>query len=250
LGHPVQAAVQPDLSDLAETPGPSGSSAALLACTRFNTLNSLIRDGKIGKALARSELKRLLAGVRQEYYQNGGVDQPGAAWVFPLAGYDAGAIGDGRRKGYSASGYDYFTGNRHGGHPAFDIFIHDRDRKCRDDRSGRPVQVLSVTGGIVVAMEREWAQGSSLRGGKYLWVYDPVDDLLVYYAHNDEVMVELGRVVRPGDVLATVGRSGFNAAKRRSPTHLHLSVLKVRDGRPVPLNVYRRLAHAQRMAAR
>lgn len=244
-----QAAPQPNLSELVETSGQSSPRAAVHSCAEFNALNSLIRDGKIGKDLARSELKRLLAEVRREYYREVGTDRPGTAWVFPLAGYNAGAICGGRRKGYSARGYNYFAGNRHGGHPAFDLFIHDRNRKSRDDRSGRPVQVLSATGGIVVAMEREWEQGSSLRGGRYIWVYDPADDLLVYYAHNDRLLVELGRIVKPGDVLATVGRSGFNAAKRRSPTHLHLSVLRVRDGGPEPLNVYRQLAHAKTVAA-
>nr|WP_246545514.1 M23 family metallopeptidase [Pelotalea chapellei] len=148
----------------------------------------------------------------------------------------------GANKGYIAGGYDFFSGNRHGGHPSFDIFIHDRDQDSLDDRTGQPVQVLSLTAGIVVALEQEWEQGSSLRGGKYLWVYDPVNELLVYYAHNNTLHVALGDIVQPGDVIAEVGRSGYNAAKRRSPTHLHLTVLKVKDGRPLPLNVYQELA--------
>jgi hypothetical protein len=56
-------------------------------------------------------------------------------------------------------------------------------------------------------------------------------------------------MVRPGDVLATVGRSGFNAAKRRSPTHLHLSVLLLRDGRLLPQDIYADLKHARVIAA-
>jgi murein DD-endopeptidase MepM/ murein hydrolase activator NlpD len=247
----LQAAEPLDPSGSTGTPGQTDSGAALSSsCAGFNALNSLIRDGKIDRRSARSQLSRLLAEVRQGYFQAGGAVQPGAEWVFPLAGYDVRAIEGGRSHGYIARGYDFFDGNRHGGHPAFDIFIHDRNRESLDDRSGRPVQVLSVTGGIVVAMEREWQQGSSLRGGKYIWVYDPAEELLVYYAHNGELMVDLGAIVRPGDVLATVGRSGFNAAKRRSPTHLHLSVLRVRDGRHVPVDVYRQLAHAKTSTAR
>lgn len=246
----LQAALQPDLSELTGQPGQSRPVAVVASsCAKFNILNCRIRDGKIDRRLAASEMKRLLAEVRRDYYQAVGVDQVRTGWVFPLAGYDARAISGGRRKGYTARGYNYFAGNRHGGHPAFDIFIHDRNQESRDDRNGKPVQVLSATCGIVVAMEREWEQGSSLRGGKYVWVYDPTADLLVYYAHNGELMVELGEIVRPGDVLATVGRSGFNAAKRRSPTHLHLSVLRVRDGCPAPVNVYRQLAHAKTVAA-
>jgi hypothetical protein len=49
------------------------------------------------------------------------------------------------------------------------------------------------------------------------------------------------------DLLATVGRSGLNAAKRRSPTHLHLTVLEMKNGRPLPLNVYRDLVTSRKM---
>lgn len=242
LGLPVsRAAAQTDPALLAALSGPASLSSA---ARRFNALNSLIRDGNIAREAARNEVKRLLPELRAEYYRGGGVDYGKDAWVFPLAGHDARSIGNGRDTGYVAAGYDYFLGNRHGGHPSFDIFIHDRNRDCRDDRGGNPVRVLSLTGGIVVALEQEWRQGSRLRGGVYLWVYDPVNDLLVYYAHNSELSVGLGEIVKPGDQLAIVGRSGYNAAKMRSPTHLHLTVLKLRDGRPLPVDVYRELARA------
>jgi murein DD-endopeptidase MepM/ murein hydrolase activator NlpD len=95
-------------------------------------------------------------------------------------------------------------------------------------------------------MENEWQPGSRLLGGRYIWVYDPANDLLVYYAHNSGLAVELGQIVRPGEVLGTVGRSGFNAAKRRSPTHLHLTVLRVNQGGSVaPVEVYRDLRKAR-----
>jgi murein DD-endopeptidase MepM/ murein hydrolase activator NlpD len=214
-------------------------------CVRFNALNTRIRDNRIDSRSARIELKRLLAEVRDEYFRAGGIGSPKSAWVFPLAGYDARAIGGGRRHGYVSGNYDYYRGNRHGGHPSFDIFIRDRNQDSLDDRSGTPVKVLSLTGGIVVALEREWQPDSRLLGGRYLWIYDPANELLVYYAHNGELSVGLGAIVRPGDVLASVGRSGFNAAKRRSPTHLHLTVLRVQDGRVAPLDVYQDLKRAR-----
>lgn len=236
-----RAADQPNPAEMAVVTGQALPSSAALS---FNALNSLVRDGLMDRGAARSELKRLLPELRAEYYRRGGEDHGKDAWVFPLAGHDARAIGGGRTRGYVAAGYDYFTGNRHGGHPSFDIFIHDRNRDCRDDRSGKPVRVLSLTGGIVVALEQEWKQGSTLRGGVYLWVYDPANDLLVYYAHNSGLSVGLGEIVKPGDQLAFVGRSGYNASKLRSPTHLHLTVLQIRDGYPLPVNVYRELAAA------
>ena len=236
----------------AEHPDPSGTTAEAgsgtartLACLCFNDLNTMIRDNRIGRASAQLELKRLLSEVRDEYYRSGGRDYTRGEWVFPLAGFDSRAIGGGRRHGYSVRGYDFFSGNRHGGHPAFDIFIRDRNQDSLDDRSGRPVKVVSLTGGVVVALESEWGQGSPLRGGKYLWIYDPGSNLLIYYAHNGGLAVGLGDIVKPGDVLATVGRSGYNAAKRRSPTHLHLTVIKVGSGgRVVPVDVYHDLKSA------
>lgn len=220
-----------------ELPGNALSSA-------YNEFNTRIRDGLIDRAAARSELPRLLTDIRTEYYQRGGQDFPSGQWVFPLAGYSVKAIDKGKKHGFVPGGYDFFSGNRHGGHPAYDIFIRDRNRDSLDDSSGKPVRVLSMTGGIVVAHEESWQKNSKLRGGKYLWVYDPTNELLVYYAHNEKLFVTTGTIVKPGDLLATVGRSGFNAAKRRSPTHLHFSMLHLTNGSPVPKRAYDALRHA------
>jgi murein DD-endopeptidase MepM/ murein hydrolase activator NlpD len=226
--------------------GQSSSANPLInLCRSYNALNTRIRDNRIDTASARIQLKRTLAEVRDEYFRVGGIGYPKSAWVFPLAGYDPRAIDGGRRHGYVSGGYDFYRGNRHGGHPSFDIFIRDRNQDGLDDRSGTPVKVLSLTGGIVVALEREWKPDSRQLGGRYLWIYDPANDLLVYYAHNGELSVGLGEIVRPGDVLASVGRSGYNAAKHRSPTHLHLTVLRVQDGRVVPLDIYQDLKRAR-----
>jgi murein DD-endopeptidase MepM/ murein hydrolase activator NlpD len=244
-------AAEPDLNELI-TPAPDRSSSAVplsQPCVAYNELNNRIRDGRIGKVAARKEFAAQLAEIRAEYYRRGGVDYSPTKWLFPLAGYSAGAIGAGRGHGFTGRGYDFFSGNRHGGHPAYDIFIRDRNRDCRDDRSGAPVKVLSMTGGIVVALEKSWQSGSKLRGGRYVWVFDPANNLLVYYAHNEELYVEVGTLVKPGDLLATVGRSGFNAAKKRSPTHLHFSVLTLDGGQPAPEQVYRRLTRLAGVAA-
>lgn len=242
-------AAEPDLNELVTSPEKSPltqTSFPSRLCSEFNEFNNLIRDGRIDKASARARLPVSLADISAEYYQRGGRDYTPAQWVFPVAGYDAAAIGKERNHGFVPSGYDFFSGNRHGGHPSYDIFIRDRNRDSRDDRSGKAVSVISMTGGVVVALENEWRQGSGLRGGKYIWVYDPANKLLVYYAHNEELFVEPGTIVKPGDLLATVGRSGFNAAKPRSPTHLHFSVLRIEKGQPVPVSVYRELKRMKR----
>jgi hypothetical protein len=242
------AASEPDLNELftlPETEVPPRTTPTSSLYSEFNNFNTLIRDGRISKVAARSELSVRLAGIRTEYYQRNGKNYSSTDWVFPVAGYNAGAIDKGGNHGFVPNGYDFFNGNRHGGHPAYDIFIRDRNQDSRDDRSGKAVGVLSMTGGIVVALEKEWQQGSGLRGGKYIWVYDPANELLVYYAHNEELFVEPGTIVRPGDLLSNVGRSGLNAAKRRSPTHLHFSMLRLKNGQPVPIPVYHELQRAR-----
>lgn len=247
---PVEASARQSVVGVDDQRLLSELSAATTPCAalsaEFNLLNSHIRDNRVDKRSAQVEVVRLLREIRGEYIRSGARDYPVSSWVFPVSGYDAKAAGGGRRHGFVARGYDFFSGNRHGGHPSFDIFIRDRNRDTLDDRSGKAVPVLSMTGGVVVALEQEWQHGSRLRGGRYVWVYDPANNLLVYYAHNSDLTVTLGQIVKPGDMLATVGRSGWNAAKKRSPTHLHLTVLQVTDGRVTPLNVYRDMARAAR----
>ncbi|HYE79318.1 MAG TPA: M23 family metallopeptidase, partial [bacterium] len=132
------------------------------------------------------------------------------------------------------------------GHPAHDLFILDRDYDSRNDRTRRPVPVLALTGGVVVATSPRWAVGSPLRGGKYVWVYSPPERAFFYYAHNDSLLVVPGDVVRAGDALAFVGRTGRNAYLRRSPTHLHLMQLTLdARNRPQPADCYPRLRQAR-----
>jgi murein DD-endopeptidase MepM/ murein hydrolase activator NlpD len=52
-------------------------------------------------------------------------------------------------------------------------------------------------------------------------------------------MVNIGDIVKPRQVIATVGRTGLNAFKKRSPTHLHFMVLKLDTNfYPTPINSY------------
>lgn len=226
--------------------GRDGAASGCPSCRSFDRLNTLVRDGKIEINAAREEVSRLLTAIGEEYRTTAGGMVTSSAWVFPLKGYDVSAVGKGRGHGYLPRGYDYFDGNQHGGHPALDIFIRDRNRDDRDDRTGHPVAVVAITGGIVVARETEWAPGSRLRGGKYVWVYDPASALLFYYAHLAEVRVEVGAVVAAGEVLGSVGRTGLNASKTRSPTHLHLMALATGQASLPPVDLYPRLAAARR----
>jgi murein DD-endopeptidase MepM/ murein hydrolase activator NlpD len=208
---------------------------------QMDAMLDAVRDNTISRQVAQTELQRLMPLLSDRYYRFGGKGYPASAWVFPLAGYGPKAVPGRKGKGFVVDGYDFFTGNRHGGHPAYDIFIKDSNQDELDDRTLQPVGVLSMTGGVVVSAETEWSPASKLRGGKYIWIYDPANDLLVYYAHNREVLVKAGDLVRPGDLLARVGRSGFNAAKKRSPTHLHMTVLKANQGDPKAVRFWEQL---------
>jgi murein DD-endopeptidase MepM/ murein hydrolase activator NlpD len=76
------------------------------------------------------------------------------------------------------------------------------------------------------------------------------DDSIRTARYDQELLVDLGTIVRPGDLLARVGRSGLNAAGKRSPTHLHFSVLELKNNLPVARNVYKELLHTRKVEAR
>ena len=182
------------------------SSKLLDLCRDFNTLNTKVRDNNIKKTEAKNQFKNMIEAIRKEYYASGGRDYSDSNWVFPLKGYGYKAIGGVNGNGYQKGGYDYFDGNKHTGHPSQDIFILDKKQISTDDVTQKTVSVLSVSGGVVVAVEKSWEISSSLRGGKYIWIYDPTSNALIYYAHNSKVQVEAGDIIKPGDIIAEVGR--------------------------------------------
>lgn len=203
-------------------------------CEQFNTLNTQIRDGQIALVKAKPEVLRLLAAIRRQTDTT-----TSRTWIFPLSGYGLTAVGGKNGSGYVPQGYRFFDGNRHGGHPAHDIFIRDANQDCIDDRTGHKVPVLAIAAGIIVAVQKTWKLGSPLRGGKYILIYHPATNRLSYYAHLDSVRVDLGEIVEAGSPLGLLGRTGLNAYKKRSPTHLHVMVLRVDPTQGLlPVNPY------------
>ncbi len=125
---------------------------------------------------------------------------------------------------------DSFTSARSGGrtHHAIDI--------------GAPLgtPVLAVTDGTVSRMT--WNR----LGGRTLYLAGADGRHEFYYAHLDSYAdgLEVGRRVRRGDALGTVGQTG-NA---RSP-HLHFQVLdRTGGGRGTPVNPYELLRRAETIA--
>lgn len=210
-------------------------------CAAYNRLNSSIRDGRQSRQNLPGQYRECLTALEQRLKEIN-VRFDAGTWYFPLKGYSASAIGGNQGSGYIKSGYDFFDGNKHGGHPAHDIFIQDRNQDNLGDRTGKEVEVVSADEGIVVAVETNWQQGSAQRGGNYIWIYNPTSRKLFYYAHNKTVRVQLCQTVKAGEVIATVGRTGMNASKKRSPTHLHFMVLQLDNNYyPRPIDTYQLL---------
>jgi hypothetical protein len=194
---------------------------------------------------AQAQLVPLIGGLQSLYGMQ--ISSSSAHWAFPVQGYGRRAV---NRKDFNphsrygpknVKGYNFFDGNQHGGHPAYDVFIHDKNQDFRDDHTGQAVNVVAMTDAVVVSVCREWETNKQLRGGNYIWLYNPTEDTFMYYAHLNEALVEEGVVVKAGDPVGTIGRTGVLAARKASPTHVHVMVLQYRDGTMQPVDYYPRL---------
>lgn len=166
-------------------------------------------------------------------------------WVFPVKGYGPAAIGGNNGSGYITAGFDFFDKNS-GGHPAHDIFINDGNQDCLDDATNKPVEILSMSGGIVIETRKNWTTDMmDIKGGNIVYVYDNFSNGFFYYAHLNEVYVNVGEMVKPGTVLGTMGRTGKNAFPSRSPTHLHIMYVRSVNGDMIPDNIYNDLLNAK-----
>lgn len=234
----------------------SGSPTLYSYCQQFQTLYTQIREQSVTPDSARKQFSHIMHGLqtrfhsmesfRQDSIQRDSLRKTGLYFNFPIRGYSPSAIGGRHGEGYRGNGFDLFDYTVRGSHPAQDIFISDRNQDNIDDRTGQPVDILAMSRGLVLAIETAWKPGSEYRGGNWIWVYDPNLHGLFYYAHNNEVDVTPGQWVSAGDKLGEMGRSGFNAYKTRSPTHLHLMYLQIKpDGLPQPINTYEWLLTAK-----
>jgi peptidoglycan LD-endopeptidase LytH len=205
------------------------------------------RLGFISKEAAAEYLSILIGKINDYYIDRNGKLYTFDEWVFPLKGYGPEHIGGTNGSGFVTDGSDLFEEGGLKGHPAHDIFIYDNDQDEIDDRTNMPVEVLSMTGGVVISTRSEWSESDSSKGGKNIWIFDPVEKAIFYYAHNRRIFVSEGDVVKPGDVIAEVGRTGENAYESRSPTHLHLGSFKIENGIPKPYDYYSYLIKAKQM---
>lgn len=165
-----------------------------------------------------------------------------ARWAFPLRGLDpASSIGGRHGEGYRAAHPRRCFAIANSGHPAQDLFVRDPERDSLDAR-GRPFVVQAVEDGTILVIRTGWLPGNPLKGGNYVVEYLPSRRQLAYYAHLDRVSVRPGQRVAAGDELGTLGRTGVNAYRSRSPTHLHFALWDV--GALTPVNPYSLLVAA------
>lgn len=171
-------------------------------------------------------------------------------WIFPVASLNIRDVGRGGFKPdsfYGSSpikGYDFYDGNNHGGHPAYDIFVHDSDQDCLDDKTRGVIQVLAPLDLLILSINTGWNPASNLRGGNYVWAYYGPSAMLFYFAHLDSVQAAPGEFRPAGSPLGCVGRTGLNANPKRSPTHLHFMVLRVEGSRLTPVDTWASLRSA------
>ncbi|MGZ3536460.1 MAG: M23 family metallopeptidase [Thermodesulfobacteriota bacterium] len=224
---------------------PSSLLSQIDPAMEWHHLYPKIRDQLISKQEAQEKLRTLEASLKLLYSKTTNLEQEDRL-CFPLKGYSPSAIGGKEGSGYQIFGYDFFDGNQHKGHPGHDIFIRDKNQDCLDDSTGKPVEVVSASPGIIVSVNDHWEPTSSIRGGNYVWIFDPAKSRYYYYAHLGEISIKVGQMVSNGERLAWVGRTGLKAYPKRSPTHLHFVVHQSKDGYPRPINPFKELVKSTR----
>jgi len=211
------------------------------AIEKWDVFEKEVRNQTISKDSAKKVFPSLYTELKK-YAEKHKFDTSTTSWAFPVAGYGINAIGKGGFKpdiyygGSTIKGYNFYDGNKHGGHPAYDIFILDKNQDCLDDDSGQPVNITAPVDLMILSFFKDWVRGSGIRGGNYVWALDPIENQIFYFAHLDSIFVKGGDLCKKGKPIATMGRSGKNAWVKRCPTHLHMMVLKIDGEELIPLN--------------
>lgn len=203
----------------------------------WNTLEKNIRDNKVSDKDAKEIFSKLIIKIKS--FADSLNPDYSEKWNFPVSGYSANTIGKG---GYNPQGYNFFDGNKHGGHAAYDIFIYDNNQDCIDDKTKKAVNIIAPVDLLVLSINTGWEKTSLLKGGNYILAYNPKANMIFYFAHLDSVKVTGGTIAKKGSILATLGRTGKNAYPKRSPTHLHFMVLKIKGNELIPVDYYKMIS--------
>ncbi|MDQ3194450.1 MAG: M23 family metallopeptidase [Bacteroidota bacterium] len=214
-------------------------------CEKWNQLDRQIVNQSIDVDEAIELMSEYEPQIKKYFKQKSGSVVNRYDWVFPLDNTTSFYFRD-NGNDYRAAGYDYFQGSNTKGHPAHDIMILDKNKDLMDDSTLKPVDVVSMSGGLIVATDTTWEAGSVLRGGKYVKVFDVTNNGIFYYSHLSLVTVRPGDIVSSGDKIGEVGRTGRKAILPAGKTHLHIAFLKSVEGYPKPEDIHRELIDAEK----
>lgn len=209
---------------------------------RWQLTDTLIRDNRIDRESALDSLRTYIK-IAEEYCKKAGVIFTNRKdWVFPMSGCTKTEYRSGG-KDYKDETFDYFQGGEYGGHPAHDIFILDNDSNGIEDVTGKPVEADAMVSGIIFSVYNLWQPDNILRSGNYVKLFDPESKAIFYYSHLDSVTVKIGQIVKAGDKVGIVGRTGRKAF--RGKTHLHIAYYRFDNGYPKPVDILNELLEAE-----
>ena len=134
-------------------------------CDKWDRLDKQIVNLEIDKEDAVELMEKYEMEVVKYFIENNGRYVKRDEWVYPLKTFTSVTHRD-NGNDYRLSTYDYFQGSNTKGHPAHDIFILDDNKDLLDDSTGKQVDIVSMSSGVVVAVDTTWEPGSLLRGGR------------------------------------------------------------------------------------
>lgn len=190
----------------------------------FNELYQAIRTKKMEPKEARVRFSQIIDSFNIMYASLRFVQAP--IPVFPLKGYTFKTSYDVTYNDYSDSAYDFFEAAATG-HPAIDLTIRDKNKDELDDKTKKPVQVVSVSEGVVLAVNKKPITKLQKQAGNYIWVYDFYNHQLWYYGFCNKIAVRAGDRVSPGTPIGVVGNLGNMRCKKNGVTRLHLMVFNI-----------------------
>jgi hypothetical protein len=214
---------------------------------RWAKTDSLIWYNKISRDAAADSIAHYVP-LAVKYCRNMGVHFTDRKdWVYPLKGFTKTSY---RRNGndYADKRFDYFQGGESHDHPAHDIFILDNDSNTVEDSTGKKVDAVSMTSGVVFNTISDWKPGDFGRGGNSVKIFDPESEAMFYYSHLDTVIVQVGDIIKAGEKIGVVGRTGRKAIHGK--THLHIAYYPIDGGEPEPENIIDDIYEAEKKARR
>lgn len=210
------------------------------ACRLWEEVEQAVWDGRIERKEAQAKFKDLWPQITIK-----DLPQPKDwQWIFPLPGSDA---SNWSSQSYHADSFRFYDGPQHKGYPAIAIFAWDHDRNSLDDRTGKPIPVVSAADGVVVSARKFWAEGEANPLGVYVCVLNLEEQRFFYYAGMSKLKVGVAQVVSKGQVLGWLGRTAARVRGRNLGTQLRFEVHTFDDALFYPVYPARALREAKHL---